>query len=227
VPGVRELDRNGYAALVELNAFAGMKTVVYDAGIWSQDPVFRQSVIDFWSQPSFYGGRLLDHVYGWNLGDEYNPDNPREWDALKARWATVTQYVTPVTGIAPMANQLGNARTIDQALADLPGADANLSFDMYLEDFGVGLAKQYDGRVKNLQCSVNAFDHTTHDVHLEPSPLKIEMQMSALRSAGCDSFLVFGGTMPEGTTEFGAISLLTTGGKPTTWATAVAKGARS
>lgn len=226
-PGVRELDRNGYAKLVEVNAFAGMKTVVYDAGIWSADLVYRQSVIDFWAQPSFYGGRLLDHIYGWNLGDEFNPDSPREWEVLKTRWNIVINEVMPLTGIGPMANQLGNQRTLDQALTDLPLSNIHLAFDMYLDDGGASLARQYNSRAQSLQCAVNALDHWTHGVRLLPTPRGITDKMRELRDEGCDIFLVFGGMVPTGTDQYGTTSLVNAKGKASTWATAIAKGARA
>jgi hypothetical protein len=67
---------------------------------------------------------------------------------------------------------------------------------------------------------VNAFDHLSYT----PTVDTIRADMIALRAAGCDQFLVFGGQRVYGTDLFGGDSLVDERGDPTAWSTAVREG---
>src|SRR5262245_23106730 len=89
-----------YRRLLDINANAGMKTVVYDNRVWDDNPMVRQQAIDFWMP-------VKDHIAAWDLGDEFNPAaDDGEWDILVERWNIVRQFVTPATGIQPYTNHL-------------------------------------------------------------------------------------------------------------------------
>ena len=43
-----------------------MKTIVYDARLWSVDAAIRREAIEYW-MPS------LDWIRAWDMGDEFDP----------------------------------------------------------------------------------------------------------------------------------------------------------
>lgn len=199
-----------YVRLVALNARAGMRTVVYDARLWSDAPDTRDAALGFW-RPWFR------HIAAWDLGDEFDPASP-EWALLVERWQRVLNEVTPRSGIPPYTNHLEWA--VDAALRDLPGSEGNLSFTQYRGDLGVATARRL-AAAASLMCGVNAYDHW--DFH--PTAETIQTGMNALADAGCDRILVFGGHPAYGTTAFGDHSIVDRDGNATSWANAVLEGA--
>lgn len=191
-PGGRYIDVQAYARLVEINATAGMQTVVYDARVWSDDPAVRAAAIDMW-QP------MVADIAAFDMGDEFDPATT-EWAILVHRWEVVTQTVTPVLGVAPFTNHLAREPILDQAVADLPGS--LLSFDDYsttadgLPARTLDLARLYDDVAPDLMCAVNALPFNGQ----EPTWNQTARNMWFMRSAGCDSFLIFGGVQPYGAT---------------------------
>ena len=213
-PSNRYVSFDTYMRLVQLNATVGMKTVVYDDRLWSPDPNVRTTAIGFWTP-------VLSNIAAWDLGDEFDPANPTQWNALKSRWTTVRTYVQPGTGVKPYANFRPEVTSLDKALTDLPGTSELLSFDQYTGDKGVALAQAYDKRVTTLMCAVNEIAHNG----LMPTPLTIRADMTALQNAGCDRFLVFTGFPVYDTTgAFGDTSIVDRNGLPTTFAPATQEG---
>lgn len=204
-PGKRYVDPQTYARLTVINANAGMQTVVYDARVWSDDPTVRAEAMAFWAgfQP---------WIRAFDMGDEFAPGTA-DWQTLIHRWNNVLTYITPVMGLGPFTNHLPWA--MSQALIDLPGAGAHLSFDDYNVGQATWLADYYDSKVNHLMCSVDTMGTTYNSVRYA---------MRALRSNGCDSFLIFGGVQPYDDPSWGT-SLVRYNGTPTTLATAVRYGA--
>ncbi len=218
-PGGRYVDPDTYARVTELNASVGMKTVVYDARLWSTDDAVRQSAIDYW-MPSTAWIRAFD------MGDEFDPGGA-EWAVLLARWRIMIDIVIPATGVGPYTNHLGFAEVLSQALIDMPEQRAHLSFDSYDEPTALALTAEFDGQVNHLMCAVNALKHGPY----APTSAGITAHMHRLRSAGADSFLIFGGATPYNEdltpdTTFGRTSLFNNSGRPTAWANAVLRGAQ-
>ena len=199
-----------YRRLVEINAAAGMRTVVYDARLWSSSPAVRAEAVRYWAP-------LANHIAAWDLGDEFDPDGP-QWSILVQRWNLLRDEITPVTGVSPFTNHLYWAT--DEAVRDLPGADELLSFTWYADDKGAAVARQMNARTRTLMCGVNAFDHLSYT----PTIDTIRADMNVLRAAGCDQFLVFGGQRVYGTALFGGDSLVDGRGGATPWSTAVREG---
>lgn len=215
-PGRRYIDPQSYASLTVINANAGMQTIVYDARVWSDDESVRQEAVQFWAP-------FLPWVRAFDMGDEFDPNSP-DWQVLIHRWNNVLSYVTPQLGIGPFTNHLPNG--MGQALRDLPGASAHLSFDDYNLGEATWLADHFDGMVNHLMCSVNAMPHGGNNATYS----SIQYAMRALRNNGCDSFLIFGGVQPyaeDGISPdpyFGT-SLIKSNGQVTLLATAVRNGA--
>jgi hypothetical protein len=200
--------------LTVINANAGMKTIVYDARIWSDDPATRNAAIEFW-RPHIAWVRAFD------MGDEFDPNGP-EWSVLVHRWQVMMAYVVPQLGVGPFSNHLPWA--IDPALASMPEHVYHLSFDEYNINSALWLADHFNLRVNHLMCAVNALNHSW-----VTSATKIKSDMRSLRNYGCDSFLIFGGVNPYSTVpnydpNFGTYSLVTKNGTATSWATAVLQG---
>src|SRR4051794_29818769 len=103
-----------YMRLVQLNASVGMKTVVYDARLWSDTASVRNQAIAFW-QP------VLANIAAWDMGDEFpfcpngkdlatnlsqpcDPVQLKQWPALVQRWSIMRSIVEPATGIQPFTN---------------------------------------------------------------------------------------------------------------------------
>lgn len=210
-PGTRYATPETYMQLVLLNATVGMKTLVYDARIYSATGSTRDAAIAFWRP-------VLQHIQAWDIGDEYQPPPSTDWPALVQRWNTVRTFVTPVTNVPPYTNHVIEA--LDRALLDLPGSDQLLSFTRYTDDLGASVARQYDAKARVLMCGINLYDH----FGLVPTPTKIREGMYDLTEAGCDRFLVFGGARVYDSVRFGTRSLATTAGDPTDWSTAVLEG---
>lgn len=200
-----------YHRLVTLNASFGMQTVVYDARMWSSDPTVRNTAINEWLP-------FVSNIAGWDMGDEFDPAGS-EWPILISRWQTVLSDATARTGVAPFANHLMWA--LDDALSDLPGSDRRTSFTRYFDDKGSHIAREFDDRVEDLLCGVNAF---AHQIFI-PTSETIRSDMALLRESGCTTYLVFGGHRVFGTNDFGQTSLTNPDGSPTEWAFAVKAGA--
>lgn len=206
----RYVSPDQYRRLVDINAAAGMKTVVYDARLWSANQAVRIDAAQFWAP-------VYQHIEAWDMGDEFDPTGS-EWPLLVQRWNRVLADVTSVSGIRPFTNHFYFAT--GQALDDLPGSERLLSFTRYDGDLAASVARAHDAAVTTLMCGVNAFDH----LGFTPSPDKIRTDMTVFRTAGCDQFLVFGGQRVYGSTGFGITSLVDGAGAPTTWAPAVQEG---
>jgi hypothetical protein len=200
-----------YMRLVEINAAAGMKTVVYDSRIWDTDPLVRTAALNFW-QP------MYQHIAAWDMGDEFDPTGP-QWQILKDRWSLVLGDATVKSGIRPFANQLPTA--VAQALADLPGSESLMSFAKYDGDLGASIATAHNAAVTTLMCGVNAFTHFS----FAPTVASIRSAMTTLITAGCDQILVFGGARVYGSESvFGSSSLVDPSGAATTWAVGAMEG---
>lgn len=223
-PGRRYMTREQYLRATVINANAGIKTVVYDAGIWSTDPAVRQEAIDFWAPHVAW-------IWAFDMGDEADPAGA-DWQILRDRWAIIDAYVTPVLGIGAFTNHLGIDAVIAQAMVDFPSHKTLMSFDAYGRTNGVpqlslDLARKYDSQTNNLVCAINALTHA----HFAPNAAEIKSDMLLHRDAGCDLFLIFGGVAPylDNLTPdpyFGGSSLVTPTGKATSWAKAVLDGAK-
>jgi hypothetical protein len=192
-----------YMRLVKLNASVGMKTVVYDQRLW--DPQGRAGALVFW-QP------VLANIAAWDMGDEFDPTNSLEWNTLKARWAAMRSFVEPVTGIPPFTNTLPSTMALNQTLTDLPGSERLLSFAKYDGDKGVSLAHAFDALATKLMCGVNELEF-----NFVPTPASIRADMDALKAAGCDQILDFGGfpVYDDPMHTFGTVSTVDTTGSPT------------
>lgn len=208
----RYVDPQTYSRLVAINASVGMKTVVYDARLWSDTPATRATALAFW-QPQ------LANIAAWDMGDEFDPLGS-EWSILVHRWNNVRTFISPSTGIAPYTNLLPTNTAIQAALRDLPGTDQLISFAEYGDQLGTPLIRQVDPAVRTVMCGVNAFTH----FFFTPSAAKIRADMTTLRAAGCDRFLVFGGQRVYGTDVFGDSSLAERDGTATDWAAALMEG---
>lgn len=202
-PGQRYASRDTYAWLVDINASVGMKTYVYDPAVWTNPA----EAIAFWSTND-----RMRWIAGWDMGDEFQ----EEWSILKERWATVTNEVTPNTGITPFTNHF--SWMAEQGLADF----GQTSFDLYDVAGAIALAEHLAPMTDQLTCAFNALKHAGFD----PTPASVKWTMQALRNAGCDRLLMFGGEMPINTDGFTAPSLVTWNGKATKLAAAVLAGAR-
>ena len=184
-----------YMRLVKLNATVGMKTVVYDQRLWSLVAQDRNDAVAFW-QP------VLKDIAAWDMGDEFDPVGT-EWNILKQRWALMRSDIEVRTGVKPFTNHLPTTAALDKALVDLPGVDRLLSFAKYDGDKGVGLAQAYTSKA-TLMCGVNTFNHFI----FAPTPASIRADMDALKVAGCDQILVFGGFPVYATQNFGDFSVV-------------------
>ena len=215
-PGSRYVSPQDYLRVAWINAVAGMKTVVYDARMWSDDPNERKAGYDFW-------GSHLDWVRAWDMGDEFDPASP-QWELLKHRWQIMLTSTLPATGIGPFTNHLGSAAVLERALADLPRAGTHLSFDLYDFPAASNLAAAFHGRVSHLMCAANALPYDAAHV---PTSKRLTSEMKMLRFSGCGSILVFGGApVVGGSAEFGTSSLVDSKGNATSLAYAVRAGAK-
>ena len=214
-PGDRYVTPALYRQLVDINASAGMKTVVYDNRMWSANAAVRTQAIDFWMP-------VVHHIAGWDMGDEFDPIGD-EWPILISRWNQVLADATARTGVRPFTNHRRRddlRQATDAALRDLPGAELLLSFANYDDDLGVAEAQSHDARVVKLMCGVNAFDHSLYT----PTASTIRNDMAVLQAAGCDQFLIFGGQRVYDSDNFGDGSLVDRQGIATEWAPAVMEG---
>ena len=218
-PGKRYVDPETYFRLTVLNAGVGMKTVVYDARLWSKDAAVRNKAIAFW-RPH------VDWIRAFDMGDEFDPGSS-DWRVLVSRWRTMIDVILPATGVGPFTNHLPYAEVLNLALLDMPEQRAHLSFDSYDEPTALALAAEFDGKVNHLMCAVNALKHGTYS----PTSARITTHMQNLRGAGADSFLIFGGATPYTVDltpdpAFGRTSLFNLNGDPTAWAGAVRRGSQ-
>lgn len=215
-PGRRYISPDAYFRLVVINANAGMKTVVYDARLWSDDENVRNQAIAFWAPHVAW-------IRAFDMGDEFDPNGP-EWSTLIHRWNNVLNYVTPLLGVGPFTNHLPWA--MEAALRDLPGSVSHLSFDDYVLGEATWLADHFDGLTNHLMCSVAAMPVGAYNV----TSSSVIRSMRALRANGCDSFLIFGGVQPYSVDGFSpdptfGPSLVKANGFPTSMASAVRIGA--
>lgn len=212
-PGSRYLSPEGYLSVTVINANAGMKTVPYDARLWSDDATVRNEAIEFW-RPHVAWVRAFD------MGDEFDPQGP-EWSILVHRWDNMIKYVMPALGVGPYTNHLPWA--LDEALRDLPFASAHLSYDSYVVADSLATAETYDASALHMMCAVNALPHG----NFIPTAKSIEKDMKDHRRAGCDSILIFGGEKPEGgLIDFPLPSLVNANGTVTPFAAAVMRGSK-
>ena len=160
------------------------------------------AAIAFW-QP------VLQHIAAWDMGDEFDPAG-NEWNILKTRWTFMRTIVEPATGVPPFTNHLSTS--LDEALADLPGSERLLSFDLYTGDKGVSLAQEFDSQAIKLMCAVNVFAFP-----FVSTPTTVRTDMDTLKGAGCDQILVFGGypVYDDPTDMFGSFSVVDRTGAPT------------
>lgn len=211
-PGQRYGTPELYKRLVQLNASVGMKTVVYDARLWSLDPTLVDQAIADWTP--YFGS-----IAAWDMGDEFDPTYPEQWNELVFRWGRM-QSVMDRSGVAPFTNHLGWEWVLDKALTDLPGQI--LSFDIYDIPTSLATARKYDSLTPTLMCSVNALKHGSYF----PTQSSVKKAMRDHRAAGCDMLLVFGGEMPIDTDGFVTPSAVTWNGKPTKLASGIYWGSR-
>lgn len=224
-PGDRYMTRDQYLRATVINANAGMKTIVYDAGIWSDDPAVRNEAIEFWRPHAAW-------LFAFDMGDEFDPTYAPDWDALIHRFNVIDTYVSPAIGIGGFTNHMSSDWILDRALADIPAQSVLMSFDAYGRTNGVpqsslDTAAKYDSRTNNLVCAVNALTHA----HYKPNAKEITLDMRLHRDAGCDFILIFGGVAPyrqdlSPDPTFGGSSLVTFNGKATSWAKATLDGAK-
>jgi hypothetical protein len=190
----RYTSRHGYGLLIGLNARHGMSTVVYDPGIWSDDPAERAAAIDYYRP-------VLSSIRAWDLGDEYDPASPAEWGTLVHRWQVILDHVTPVTGVRPFSSHLPERYgSLDAAARDLPGALDLLAVNEYDVPLAVDTARRWAPRAR-MMCAVNGYAMAG----LSTTTAKIEADTRALRDAGCSAILVFGGEPVAGAPDFAPV----------------------
>lgn len=214
-PGDRYVSPEVYYRLVELNARYGMKTLVYDARVWDEDPAVVDEAIRFWSP-------VIHHVEAWDMGDEFDPLWAEQWDYLVSRWTRMMDGVTNLTGVWPYTNHMGFHHVLDRALQDIPRQHLHLSFDLYDVPQSLATAERYSPLVQELTCAVNGLDHGPHVV----VPSVLEQAMIDHREAGCTRLVIFGGVKPYNTPGFNSPSLVYADGTPTVLAGAVYNGSR-
>ena len=214
-PGQRYGSPDLYLRLVQLNASVGMKTVVYDERLWSLDPNLVEQALAYWAP--YFGS-----IAAWDMGDEFDPTYPDQWNELVSRWGRM-QSVADRSGVRPFTNHMSYDWVLDRAVADLHyGPSDILSFDVYDVPTSVATAQKYDSQVTTLMCAVNALKHADYI----PTSSSIKKAMKANRAAGCDMILVFGGDMPIDTDGFVTPSAVTWNGKPTKLASGIYWGSR-
>jgi hypothetical protein len=213
-PGARYADRQTYAKLVKINANVGMKTVVYDAAVWSDNADVRKSAIKFWTP-------MMKNIKAWDMGDEFDPDGT-EWPILVHRCEVIDKYVTPLTGVRGFTNHLPWA--IDAALRDMP--TMTVSFDQYDEgkpglmlESNTTLTK-YHPLAPEMIVAINTLKHGPYD----PTYRNVIQQMRKSVQLGADKILVFGGAPVIGCEAFQYPSLVTSDGTATILAHAVKMG---
>ena len=224
-PGKRYMTRDQYLRATVINANAGMKTIVYEPGIWSDDEAVRNEAIEFWRPHAAW-------LFAFDMGDEFDPTYAADWDALVHRFDVIDTFVSPAIGIGGFTNHMSYDWVLDRALADIPAQSVLMSYDVYGRTNGVpqeslDTAARYAGRTNNLVCAVNALTHA----HYKPNAREIKLDMQLHRDAGCDFILIFGGVAPylddlSPDPVFGGNSLVTWNGKATSWAKAVLDGAK-
>lgn len=224
-PGRRYVDPETYLRLTVINAQeGGMKTVVYDKRLWSDDATVRQAAIDFWAPHVAW-------VRAFDMGDEFDPSGP-DWQILVKRWQIMKEYIVPKLGVEPYTNNLGSLAILRQSIQDLPG-QAIVSFDAYGENDrheladSVYISSELADETRTVMCATNTTPHSGYT----PKPWTVSRQMHQHAMYGeCDMQLLFGGVQPYGrdsTTHddrFG-ISLIGPTGYPTSIGRAVLYGA--
>ncbi|MCU1388842.1 MAG: hypothetical protein JWL72_2180 [Ilumatobacteraceae bacterium] len=205
-PGDRYVSPDQYMRVVQINASVGMKTIVYDARVWSTDPAVRTAAKDFWRP-------VYRNIAAWDMGDEFDPASS-EWQMLVDRTNIVLSDVAVDSRVQPYTNYSGDA--VDRAVRDVPGAKRMLSFDFYFNDGGEAIAKSLNAKVRTLMCAVDAFEVDS----FHPTSESIRDTTDRLVRAGCDMILEFGGAQVYGSHAFGPKSIIDHSGEPTDLGTA-------
>lgn len=204
-PGERYGHPDEYQRLIELVQPTGMKVVVFDERIWSDDPGVRAGAYDQWAP-------LTPWIEAWDMGDEWGEV---DWPLLEHRWQLVLDGVGQL-GPPPYTNNL--PWMLDAAWALHP---RTLSYDSYDVPVSLALAGAWSSVHPNLMCAVNGLVHGTNTT----TPATLKATMKAHRAVGCDSILLFGGTQPIDTPGFETPSLVNPDGTPTAFVAAVRAGA--
>lgn len=204
-PGVRYSSPDVYRRLVEKAAAVGMKTVVFDERIWSDDDSVRARVWNEWAP-------LAPWIAAWDLGDEWDVS---DWPILEHRWQLVLDGVAQL-GPQPYVNNL--PWMLDAAWALHPSV---LSYDSYDVAASVRTAGAWSSVHPNLMCAVSGLAYGPYT----PTPATVRAAMRQHRAAGCDMILLFGGGMPIDTDGFTVPSLTDDAGRPTSLVAAVKAGA--
>lgn len=182
-----------YRQLVGLAAHYGLKVLVFDPALSAPDRLTRAIATADWLP-------YRENIWAVDLGDEFDPRVPEQWNDLVERWHRVSDAFTPYTNHLPWAD----AR--DRAVTDLGAAtfDSFYSFDEYDVDRAVWLAKEYSAQTATLMCYVNAMTTVGKTATLG----SIVSDSAQLVDAGCDIIGLFGGFPVYGTDEFGTTSLV-------------------
>lgn len=204
-PGARYGDPDEYRRLIELASTVGMKVVVFDERIWSDDDSVRARAWNEWAP-------LAPWIAAWDMGDEFDVG---DWPILEHRWQLVLDGVARL-GPQPYVNNLpwmlGPAWDLHPQI---------LSYDAYDVPASVRLAGAWSSVHPNLMCAVNALVHGPYT----PTATTVKRDMQRHRAAGCDMILLFGGDMPIDTDGFVTPSLVNPDGTPTPLVAAVRAGA--
>lgn len=172
-PGSRYLSPEGYLQVVINNAQYGLKTIVYDDRIWS----------DNWEESYQYWAPHKEWIRAWDMSDEWDTNDSQ---LLESRWNLVLDRFSSL-GIGPFTNNLPMEYVAEHFVG---WQRTHYSFDDYRTPEND--IRSYDPRVDHLMCAVNTFKHLDFD----PKPSQITKQMLEFSKLGCDSFLIFGGTTP-------------------------------
>ena len=187
-----------YLTLVQRNATLGVKTVVYDARLWSDVADDRNAALQMWLPVSQW-------ISAVDMGDEFDE---AEFLVLAHRWSIVRTYITPTLKAYPFTNLMGvrcvvtcatgSTYYMEWALAHLPGTASLLSFDAYdVPNGAIPDAVWADPLVQTLMCAVSVTPDVAGYMGNAPSlpatdsGVTIYTNMMNLRGAGCDAFLLF------------------------------------
>lgn len=195
-PGQRYSDPSTYLRLLELNAAAGLRTFVYDARLWDDDPQVRADALTAWKPHTRW-------IAGWDMSDEWDEG---QWPELARRWTLVYGEATHATGVEPFTNNL--PWMIDRAV-ELEGD--RVSFDDYNVTTSLATVAKYEPIVPHLTCAVNGITHGS----LVATPASLRDALRRHLDAGCDSLILFGGDRPISTPGFDHDSIITQAGELT------------
>lgn len=204
-PGSRYSPPDVYHRLVEKAAMYGIRVVVFDDRIWSDDADVRAAAIAEWEPWRAW-------IAAWDMGDEWGPN---QWPILEHRWQLVLDGAAKL-GPQPYTNNV--PWMLDAAYALDPTV---LSYDDYDVGSSVDTAGAWSPLHPNLMCSVNALVHGPYT----PTAASLKSAMKRHRAVGCDMILLFGGMTPIDTDGFTTPSLVNPDGTATRLAAAVKAGA--